>query len=354
MVRISSATGTSSGRPAGGGALLSHEQRRLRLALGAFGSMILVGFVGYQVVADASPLDALYMTLITITTVGFGEIIPLNGAARVLTMVLIVGGVGSATYAALTAAEFVVEGHLGHIIERRRMSREIDALEGHTIVCGFGRVGRHLAEQLDREDKGFVVIDNDEGKAPAIAELGYLYVRGDATEEAALLEAGLERAGAVVACVNTDADNVLLTLTAKGLNPGVTVIARTKADENEGKLRRAGADRVIAPATIGGRRIAQILTRPAVADFLDGLGIGGVDYTLEEVPVRSSELDGRTLREAGVRERFGCTVLAVRHGDDETLDTHPEAETRLHAGDRIVVLGAEADVTAMRRYFTEG
>ena len=315
--------------------------------------MILVGFVGYQVVADASPLDALYMTLITITTVGFGEIIPLNSTARVLTIVLIVGGVGSATYAALTAAEFVVEGHLGHIIERRRMSRAIGAMRGHTIVCGFGRVGRHLADQLAREGADFVVIENDEDKAPIIDELGYLHVRGDATEEAALEEAGLDRASAVVACVNTDADNVLLTLTAKGLNPEVTVIARTKADENEGKLRRAGADRVIAPATIGGRRIAQILTRPAVADFLDGLGIGGVDYTLEEVPVRASGLDGQTLRDAGIRERFGCTVLAVRHAGDPRLDTHPVAGTPLRDGDIIVVMGAEADVTAMRRHFTE-
>lgn len=333
---------------------LAHEQRRLRLALAAFGAVLLAGFVGYQLVADATPLDALYMTVITITTVGFGEIIELDSASRVLTILLIVGGVGSGTYAALTAAEFLVEGHLRNSIERRRMSRQIGSLKDHTIVCGFGRVGRHLADQLHHEGAEFVVIDNDDAKIDILDELGYLHVRGDATEEAELLEAGLERARSVVACVNTDADNVLVTLTAKGLNPRATVIARTKADENEGKLRRAGADRVIAPATIGGRRIAQILTRPAVADFLDGLGIGGVEYMLEEVPVSGDgSLAGHTLREAGIRERFGCTVLAIRRAGEPGLDTHPDAQTPLAAGDTIVVMGSESDVTRMRSHFTE-
>ena len=166
------------------------------------------------------------------------------------------------------------------------MDRDIGELDGHIIVCGFGRVGRHLALTLDREGEAFVVVDNVDEKSEELEELGYLHIHGDATEENVLLEAGLERARSVVACVNSDADNVLLTLTVKGLKPDCVVIARVKADENERKLHRAGADRVISPSTIGGRRIAQVLTRPAVADFLDGVGGGAVDYTLEEVPVR--------------------------------------------------------------------
>lgn len=331
---------------------LTPEQRRLRIAVSAFTTVLAAGFVGYQVLEGVKPLDALYMTIITITTVGFGEIVPLDGPGRILTMVLIVAGVGSASYTAITVAEFVVEGHLRRVIERRRMQREIGDLEDHVIVCGFGRVGRHLADQLHRDETPFVVVDTDDDKLDVCEELGYLVVRGDATEEHVLAEAGLHRAGAVVACVNTDADNVLVTLTAKGVRPEAFVIARTKADENEAKLRRAGADRVIAPSTIGGRRIAQILTRPALADFLEAAGGSGVDYILEEVPVAAgSPLEGATLRDAAVRERYGCTILAVRRGEGGVLDTHPSADDRLEAGDILVVMGSEPDVSTMRERF---
>ena len=169
--------------------------------------------------------------------------------------------------------------------------------------------------------------------------------QGDATAEHTLEEAGLNRAHAVVACVNSDADNVLLTLTSKGLQPGITVVARAKADENESKLRRAGADRVILPSSIGARRIASLITRPTVADFLEGLGVGGADLTLEEVPVEEGgELDGLELRETQIRERFGVTVLAVR--SDAGMDTHPSPNLTLHGGDVLVVLGGEDDIRA--------
>ena len=245
------------------------------------------------------------------------------------------------TYAAFTAAEYVVEGHLRDELERRRMDRAISDLFGHTIVCGYGRVGRHLASTLDRDGAPFVVVDTDDDKLDELEERGYLRVRGDATEEHVLAEAGMARASALVACVNSDADNVLVTLTAKGMRPDCVVIARCKADENERKLQRAGADRVISPSTIGGRRIAQILTRPAVADFLDGIAGGATDYTLEEVTVAAGgELDGMTLREAGIRERFRCTVLALRHATDRRLDSAPGARPRpLAVGDVLVVMG---------------
>lgn len=323
------------------------EQRRLRFALVGFAAVLLVGFVGYQVLEGLGPLDALYMTVITISTVGFREVADLDASGKVLTIGLIIAGVGSVSYAAVTAAEFIVEGHLRRIIERRRMQREIADLDQHIVICGFGRVGRHLAESLQRERAPFVVVDDDLGKLDVLDELGYPYVSGDATEEGVLIEAGIERARAVVAAVHGDADNVLVTLTAKGLNPNATVIARARADETEAKMRRAGADRVIAPATIGGRRIAQLLTRPTVADFLDGVGAGGTDYALEEVPVREgSELAGRTLREAAIRERWGCSILAVRR--EGRLEPHPSAETVLEPGDVLVIVGNEDDAIRMR------
>lgn len=327
--------------------------RRVRLALMAFLVVVVVGVVGYQVIEGMSVVDALYMTVITVSTVGFREVSELGSAGKLFTVGLIIGGVVSATYAAVSMTEFIVEGHLRQIVERRRMERMLNGLRDHVIICGFGRVGRHLAAELLREGVPFVVIDADDGKVGEAEGLDYPVVHGDATEEHVLEEAGIDRAGAVIACVNTDADNVLLTLTAKGMQPELTVIGRIKADENESKLIRAGADRVIAPSTIGGKRIAQLLTRPVVADFLELVGAaGGLEYSFEEVPVaEGSALDGATLRDAAIRDRYGCTVLGIRHTHEQQVDTHPTAETELRAGDVLIVIGSEDDVQAMREQF---
>lgn len=316
--------------------------------------MLLAGWLGYMAIDGLSALDSLYMTVITVSTVGFREVSggEPSTASKVLTIGLIGAGVGSVSYAAVTGVEFIVEGHLTHHLERRRMDRAIDRLDQHVIICGFGRVGRILAHQLELERTPFVIIDEDEDKVTEAEDDGYLVLRGDATEEALLQAAGLDRVRALVATVNSDADNVLITLTAKGLVPDGIVISRAKSEENEPKLRRAGADRVIQPSSIGGRRIAQILTRPVVADFLDKIGGSGVDYTLEEVPVTAhGDLDGVTLRDAAIRKRFGCTVLAVRHHLDQRLDSHPSPTVPLAVGDTLVVMGSEDEVRGMRRHF---
>lgn len=317
-----------------------------------FLSVLLGGWIGYMVIDDLSPLDSLYMTVITVSTVGFADIGQPTAAHKLLTIFLIGAGVASASYVAVTSVEFIVDGHFTHYLERRRMDRAIDRLEDHVIICGFGRVGRMLANQLDKEHTPFVVIDDNSDKVDFAEQLGHRVLRGDATEEALLELAGLARVRGLVATVNSDADNVLITITAKGLYPSCVVIARAKSEENEPKLRRAGADRVIQPSAIGGRRIAQILTRPVVADFLDKIGGSGVDYTLEEVPVTAHrELDGVTLQDAAVRRRFGCTVLAVRHAEDQRLDSHPSPKVPLEVGDTLVVMGSEEEVHAMRRHF---
>lgn len=327
------------------------ELRRLRIVGAVFVAVIVLGVLGYVVVMDMSLTQALYMTVITVSTVGYGEVVPLTDAGRWLTVALIISGVASVSYGAVTAAEFVVEGHLGQYIERRRMQREIEDLTNHVIICGYGRVGRHLGHALEAEGVPFVVVEDDPAKIEELTDLGLLALSGDATAEHTLAEAGLDRARSVVACVNSDADNVLLTLTSKGLRPEVAVVARAKADENESKLRRAGADRVILPSNIGGRRIASLITRPVVADFLESLGVGGADLTLDEVPIEAGgDLDGVALRDTAIRERFGVTVLAVR-GRGGSMDTHPSPELELHGGDVLVVLGAEDDIHAIRRHF---
>jgi voltage-gated potassium channel len=325
-------------------------ERRLQLGLTAFAVVILVGFVGYQVLEGFSPLDALYMTVITVSSVGFSEVEPLDSSGRLFTIFLITAGLASVAFAAASGAEFVLEGHMRRIIERRRMDRSIQHLDDHVIICGLGRVGRRLAEELVDEGVGFVVVDTEMVRLQEAVERGYPYVEGDATEESVLLEAGITRARALVACVNSDADNVLTTLTAKGMRPELSVIGRAKVEENEAKFRRAGADRVIAPTTMGGRRIAQLLTRPVVAEFLELVGgSGGLEYTFEEIPVRKgSSLIGKHLAEARIRETWGCTVLAIDHGDSQPLDTHPENDIRLEEGDVLVVIGTVAEVTEMR------
>lgn len=324
----------------------------MRIALGAFAAVIVVGWVGHIVLAGLTPLDALYQTVITVTTVGSREVPDPTGAVKVFTIALISAGVVSVSYAAVTGMEFFIDGHLHQYLENRRMDRIIDSLDRHVIVCGFGRVGRQLAHQLDLSNAQFVVIDDDEGKVEQATEVGHAAMRGDASVESVLTLAGIGRASSLVACVNSDADNVLITLTAKGMRPDLVVIGRVKLDETEPKLRRAGADRVISPATIGGRRIAQILTRPVVADFLDRLGGGAVDYTLEEIPVTTgNDLEGVTLRDGAIRERFGVTVLAVRHVEDNRLDSHPSPSVPLHNGDILVVMGSDDEVRAMRAQF---
>lgn len=233
------------------------------------------------------------------------------------------------------------------------MDRSISSLTNHVIICGYGRVGRRLAEELRVERVPFVVIDSDLARLEDAEEHRYPFVVGDSTEEDVLLEAGAERARALVACVNSDADNVLTTLTAKGVRPDISVIGRAKAEENEAKFRRAGADRVIAPTTMGGRRIAQLLTRPIVAEFLELVGgSAGLEYSFEEIPVRkASPLVGIKLGDAGMRERWGCTVLAIDHRNGEPLDTHPDDDIVLDANDVLVVIGSAHDLEAMRQHF---
>jgi voltage-gated potassium channel len=323
---------------------------RLRLGLIAFAVVILVGFVGYQVLAGFSPLDALYMTVITVTSVGFSEIEPLGSDGRLFTIGLIAAGITSVGLMVTGGGEFVLEGHMRRIIERRRMNRSINHLSNHVIICGFGRVGRRLATELQRDRVPFVLVDTSDERLEEADEEHFSYVNGDASEESVLSEAGIERARALVACVNTDADNVLITLTAKGMRPDLVVIGRAKVEENEAKFRRAGADRVIAPTTIGGRRIAQLLTRPVVADFLELVGgSGDLEYTFEEIVLRrGSPLVGAKLNEAGIREQWDCTVLAIDHRNGEPLNTHPDGDITLSAGDVLVVIGGIEQVTAMR------
>lgn len=323
------------------------ELRHVRLAGALFLSVLVVGFFGYTFLTGASAIDAAYMTIITITTVGYGEVIELDAAGRVFTMGLLVAGVGAVTYGAIAGVEFLVEGHLGRYIERRRMHARIEELDQHVIVCGYGRTGRQVVDRLARDDIPHVVVESDRAKAAALEAYGIPHLIADATEDDTLTEAGVTRARALVAAVHGDAENVMIALSARGLASGILILARSRTVENESKLHRAGADHVITPASIGGSRIAQLLARPTIAAFLDRLGDDGTDFTLEEVAIRGA-LDGTSLGDAALPDRYGCTVLAI-HRRDRSLEMQPGRDALLHDGDTLIVIGSEDDVAALRR-----
>jgi voltage-gated potassium channel len=322
---------------------------RLLLAVGSFVTITVFGTVGYMLIGDASLLDALHMTVTTITAVGYREMINLEGTARLFTIVVILMGVGSLTFVVVSGLDFVLEGHLEDLLGRRRMDRELARLDGHTVICGFGQVGRHVAMRLREEDRRMVVVDVNSDRVASARALGLLAVEGDATFEETLVQVRTDAAHAVVASAHDDADNVLISLTVKGLNPDVFVIARIKQDENEAKVRRAGADRVIAPAAIGGNRIAALVTRPNVIDFLDVVTRGAEeDLMLEQLTVTpGGAMDGRTLRDLQLRERHGVTVLSIQE-KGQRENTRPEPDSTLRAGDGLVVIGNRRSLRALR------
>ncbi len=318
---------------------------QVRLALGLLGAIVVAGTVAY-VLLGLSPLDALYMTITTVTTVGFREVGDPTVAHRVVTIALVVLGVGTALYTLTTVLEALIEGHLTNLYGSRRMQRRIDQMEGHVVVCGLGRVGRRIADYLHNAGEEVVAVEHVTSRVeghpfPAIA--------ADATDDAALQRAGIERAKTLVVALNTDADNVYVTLSARSLNPDLFIVARAREEAAEPKLRQAGANRVVNPQVIGGSRIAALVLQPNVTDFLDVvMHDGSLEFRLGEVGVpASSPLAGCSLREAQLRERTGAMVLAMRTPAGE-FHTNPAADTALVAGALLIAIGTEAQIADLQ------
>ena len=323
--------------------------KRLASALAALALVMVVGTIGYLLLGF-SFLNALFQTVTTVSTVGFREVEPLTRNGQVFTMVLIVLGVGAAFYAFGVIIETFVEGQLNELLGRRRMDRSIAELDGHVVVCGAGRVGRSIGEQVAGSGRGLVVIDADVDAAnrcdaPAVV--------GDATEDATLRTAGIERASALVAAVESDADNSFIVLSARALNPDLFIVARARSVDSEEKLRRAGADRVVNPQSIGGSRMAAFVLHPNVAEFVDVvMHEGNLEFRLEEVPIHEgSTVAGQTLRDAHVRDRTGALVLALRSADGAFL-TNPPPDTVLQAGQVIIAIGTQDELDALGAFVT--
>lgn len=300
-----------------------------------------LGTLGY-IALGLTPLDALYQTVTTVFTVGFREVGEPDGRWKVFTIVVIVLGVSTALYTIATLFETLVEGQLTDHFGRRRMEKRIEGLRGHVIVCGWGRVGRTLTSQLEAGACEVVVIDRDPERVKACDSL---HVEGDATDDDVLRRAGIERARALVAALNTDEANLYVTLTSRSLRPDLFIVARARVDSAESKLHQAGADRVVNPQSIGGARMAALVEQPHVADFLDVvMHDGSLEFRLEEVPVPAdSVLVGHSLRDAQIRDRTGALVLALRDKEG-SFTTNPAPDTPISGGQVLIAIGTQAQL----------
>ncbi|HVA73346.1 MAG TPA: potassium channel protein [Acidimicrobiales bacterium] len=322
----------------------SQLKRRMWIALLALALVLGGGTFGYWVVG-LSPLDALYQTVTTVSTVGFRELFPRTAGPEVFTIILILMGVGTVLYAFGVLLEAVIEGDVFDIWGRHKMEKRISQLTNHVIVCGFGRVGRSVARHLAASDEDFVVIDQDSQRLDGTE---YLTIAGDATDDEVLRQAGMERARALVAATSTDTTNVYVALSGRALRPDLFIVARARDAESEPKLLRAGANRVINPQAIGGNRVAAMLTQPHVSEFLDVVTHGDeIEFRLVEVAVgQGSSLAGRSLRDAKLRENTGALVLAIR-GADGQFQTNPGPDTLISDGDVLIAIGTQAQLESL-------
>ena len=318
--------------------------RRLRFGLAALGLITLGGSAGY-VVLGFPLLDAIYQTITTVATVGFREVHPLTTAGKIFTIALIVIGVGVALYTFSVLLEALVEGQFGDAMQRRRMQKEISRMRDHVIICGWGRVGKALARYLTGAGQQVVIVERD---AERLVNMTYPFIHGDATDDDVLREAGIDGARVLAAAVNTDGDNLYVTISGRTLRPDLFIIARARLEASESKLMRAGANRVINPQELGGARMAAFALQPHVTEFLDVvMHDGSLEFRLEELEVPpGSSLAGCSLREAHIRDRTGALVLALRDQDGE-FTTNPAPETVIEPGQILIAIGTSGQLSAL-------
>lgn len=324
-------------------------KKRFFLLISLLFLLISFGTIGYMVLEGWSLLDSLYMVIITLATVGYREVKDLSRAGQVYTMLLILAGSGLLAYSLTNIGMMVVEGKLGEILRSRKMRKEIEKMQGHFIVCGAGKTGIHIIEELRKLKEDVVVVD----LSPPSVE-GIPWIQKDATHDSTLLEAGIMKAKGLASALPTDKDNLFVVLTAKTLNPSIRIVAKCVDDESEAKLRRAGADSVVAPNRIGGLRIASELVRPAVVSFLDRmLRAGPGTLRVEEARVGiHSGWNGRTFGElkADVEKRLNILLLALSRKEDYIFN--PSSELKLEGGDVVIVMGDVESIIKLRDYLS--
>lgn len=328
--------------------------RRLAIVGGSIATVLLIATTGYVLIDGFPVFDAFYMALTTIATVGYAEIRPLSRAGRVFNIFVIVFGVSVVFLAIGAMTQTVIELELKEIFGKRRVRRMIDKLTNHFIVCGFGRVGRGAAAELQRSGVPFVVVDRDPARVESAVQNGMLALAADSTRDETLKDAGIERARGLIAALATDADNLFLVLSAKAINPMLNVAARAGEQEAEQKLRRVGADVVLTPYSITGYRLAQSLLRPRVSEFLDFTTQNiGLNVSIEQVAVsQHSEVVGKSLAQMQVRRELGVIVLAIRRAGG-AMQFNPPADAVIGGGDCLIVMGEPANLRNLERLLSE-
>jgi voltage-gated potassium channel len=302
-------------------------------------ALLVLGTLGYVFIEGWDFFDSLYMTVTTLTTVGYGEIHPMDRAGRAYTMVLILAGVGVMLYIVGALARVVVEGEIQEALGKRKIRRHVQKLKDHYIICGFGRLGGIIARQLAHAKIPLVVVENNPEVIAKLEAQGYDFVAGDATREEVLMEAGIERAKGLVAVLHSDAGNVYIVLTARSLNPKLHIVARGEDPAAHQKLLRAGADQVESPYEMGGRKMAHSILRPTVVTFMELAMQDGVEWSMEEIAVSDrSPLVGVPIIETGIRKDLDLIVVAIKRGDG-TLLFNPTPQTTLKGGDTLIAVG---------------
>jgi|Deesub1362B_J571_1020462.scaffolds.fasta_scaffold00078_56 voltage-gated potassium channel len=310
--------------------------------------VILIGTIGYMLVEKWGFFDSLYMTVITLTTIGYKEVHPLSGAGRAFTLLLVFFGLSVVFYVINNGIKVVIEGELRDILGRRKVEKLLKTMKGHFIICGYGRMGRIICKEFKQKGIPFVVIEKEPQETDADEDIVFLY--GDATRDDLLLKAGIQRAKGLISVLSTDAQNLYVVLSARGLNPDLLIVARAGEEGSEQKLIRAGANRVVSPYHIGGLRIAHSVLKPAVVDFIEfATRTGNLELQMEEVRVEEgSPIVDKTIHESGIGRELGVIVVAIKRAEGE-MKFNPMHNTVIRAGDTLIAIGEIARLKKLEK-----
>lgn len=328
-----------------------NDYKKLIVVFIALIMILVVGVIGYSTFLNVNLLDALYMTVITISTVGFQEVAVMTPEAKLFSILIIFLGLSFVGYLFTSLAAFLLEGSMKEILKKRRINNKMKSLENHYILCGAGETGANVIRQFEKKHVPYIVIDNNKERVAALIERGVMALYGDATNEEALIEAGILKARGLISSLSNDADNVFTVLTSRSLNKDLHIIARSIDDHASEKLMRAGANRTISPNEIGGRRMAALMLQPTVISFLDLIThAGDVELDLDEVVLfPGSEFIGLSLKEARIPDKTGLVILAIQKSGTKEMIFNPGSETILQNGDSMIVLGKSERVLVLKK-----
>jgi len=324
--------------------------RHLRISIASLVTIIALGTLGYSAIEGWQTFDALYMTVITLATVGFKEVQPLSQEGKLFTIILIISGTGMIAYTLSCLLQFTLEGQLRKILGRKKLESRISKLRDHYIICGFGRIGHRICREFQSRPTPFVVVEKNHHHLERLDREGFMYVEGDATDDEILLAAGVAHAKGLITAVTSDTDNVYITLTARGLNPQLFILARAGEEGSEKKLMRAGASKVISPYTIGASRMAQAILRPSVVDFIEiATASENLELQIEEIAIAaSSNLAGKSLIDSGIRQSMGIIIVGIKQANGQMLFNPPPASV-IEPNSVLIILGERTAINQLEK-----